>query len=108
LEDRKRQVECCIQEIQGQNRAPVLSEAMLTEMIHRTKEALDAGNVAEHRSVIEHYIDSVTVWNDKVEVRFKINIPDEENDALSPLTTEGKLAELRADYKKTVSLGALA
>jgi site-specific DNA recombinase len=108
LEDRKRQAESCIQEIQGQNSAPVLSEAMLTEVIHRTKDTLNTGNLAELRSVIEHYIDSVIVWNDKVEVRFKINIPDEESDALFPLTTEGKLAELRADYKKTVSLGALA
>jgi site-specific DNA recombinase len=102
LEERKHQVENCIQDIEEKNNVPLLSEEMLTQMISQAKKAVDTGNILECREVIESFVQSILVYRDRVEVKFKISISDEDNDTLSPLTIEEKLTELKAGYQKVI------
>jgi hypothetical protein len=46
-------------------------------------------------------VESVTVCRDKVEVKFKIAVPDGNSDTLCPLKVEHDLMEVKERYKKT-------
>jgi hypothetical protein len=47
-------------------------------------------------------VESVTVYRNKVEVKFKIGVPDKNNDTLLPLMVEYDLNELKEKYKKAM------
>jgi hypothetical protein len=60
-----------------------------------------ARNISECRHFISNYVESVTVYRDKVEVKFKIAVPDGSNDTLCPLKVEHDLMEVKERYRKT-------
>ncbi|GHV31834.1 hypothetical protein FACS1894167_14520 [Synergistales bacterium] len=100
LEDRKITIEACIQEIQMRNNAAAVSEDMIIGLINKSKESVRLRNIAECREFIGNYVESVIVHREKVEIRFKIGVPDTDNDTLSPLTVEYDLEELKDKYRK--------
>ena len=53
-----------------------------------------------HRQLCD--VEGVTVYRDKVAIKFKIVVPDKDNNALNPLIIEYDLEEMKARYKKAV------
>lgn len=102
LEERKHFVEGRIQEISLSNNLSMITEEMIFKLISRSREFIKTHNIAECRNFIESYIEKVVVYNDRVEVRFKIHVPDDENDTVSPLISGDRITLLQSEYKKVV------
>jgi site-specific DNA recombinase len=100
LEERKLAVENYVQEIRMKENISVVSEEMIFGMINKSKELVRARNIPECRNIIGNYVESVIVYRDKVEIKFKIAVPDKDNGALCPLKVEHYLEALKEKYQK--------
>jgi site-specific DNA recombinase len=100
LEERKLTVEGFIREIRMKENVGAVSEEMIYGMINKSKELVKARNIPECRKIVGTYVESVTVYRDKVEIKFKIAVPDKDNSALCPLKVERDLEELKGKYKR--------
>lgn len=98
-EERKRFLEKHLQELARKNKVAEISEAKINELLERSKEFVRTHNVAECRNFIDAYVKQVVVYDDKVEVFFKINVPDEASGAVVPLKSEESTQELHNEYK---------
>lgn len=102
LEERKLAVEGRIKDIQAKNSAAALSEETLIGMIAKSRNFIESRNIAECRNLIGNYIESVIVHCDRVDIRFKIGVPEgEESEGLKPLQTSHDLMALKERYRKT-------
>jgi len=79
-----------------------ISENMVYELVEKAKEFIKNKNLPECKSFINSYIEKVVVYSEKVEVRFKINVPSKDNKALDPLVIEETLANIYANYKDAI------
>jgi len=102
LEERKHFVEAYIKETQQKNSIATFSEDAIYDLICKSKEFVQAHNFAECQSFIHSYIEKVVVYEERVEVLFKIHVPDEVNDTVVPLKSEGNLDLLKSDYRKAM------
>jgi site-specific DNA recombinase len=102
LEERKITVEGDVQEIGMKENTAAISEEMIVGMINKSKELVRVRNISECRSIIGNYVESVTVYRDKVEIKFKIAVPDKDNSMLCPLKVEHDLEALKGKYQKAV------
>jgi site-specific DNA recombinase len=100
LENRKLTVESYIQETRLESNVSAISEEMIAGLINKSKEFVNVRNISECRSFIGSYVESVVVYRDKVEIKFKIAVPDKDNDTLSPFIVQHDLEELKSRYKK--------
>jgi site-specific DNA recombinase len=100
LEERKMGAEGYIQEIQMRENTASISGEMIIGMINKSKELVKARNIPECRNIIGNYVESVTVHREKVEIKFKIGAPDNDNGALCPLSVERDLEDVKEKYKK--------
>jgi site-specific DNA recombinase len=100
LEERKLAVEGYLQEIRMKENTSAVSEEMIFGMINKSKELVRVRNISECRNIIGNYVESVTVYRDKVEIKFKIGVPDKDNGALCPLKVEHDLEEVKEKYQK--------
>ena len=91
-----------IQEKNKKSNAIAVSEEILTGLINKSRDIVKSRNILECRNLIGNYVESVTIYKDKVEIKFKINVPDESNNALNPLKIEYDLNMLKAKYKNAV------
>ena len=92
-------LEAHLQELTQKNKVAEISEAKVKELLERSREFIRTHNVAECRNFIDAYVKEVVVYNDKVEVFFKINVPDEASGAIVPLQSEESTQELHNKYK---------
>lgn len=99
LEERKQFVEGYLKEVRSKNNASLISEDTIFELIQRSREFIKARNIAECRNFIQSYVEKVLVYVDRVEVLFKIHVPNDTNDALTPLKSEGDINALKG-YRK--------
>jgi site-specific DNA recombinase len=102
LEDRKHFLENYIRDITLSAKAAVVSDEMICDLITRSQEFVRTKNIAECRHFIQSYIDKVVVSAEKVEVFFKIHVPDEDSDTASPLTCEEGIKVLQKVYKEAI------
>ena len=77
-----------------------ISEERIIGMINKSKELVRARNIPECRNIIGNYVESVTIYRERVEIKFKIGVPDKDNGALCPLSVEHDLEEVKEKYKK--------
>lgn len=104
LEERKLAVEECIRDIQVKSDAAAISEETLVGLITKSKDFIESRNITECRNLVGNYIESVTVYRDRVDILFKIGVPDRdsvEGTGLKPLQTSYDLIELKERYKQT-------
>lgn len=101
LEERKRFMESYIHELDMRNKASLISEETILELLNRSKDFVMSRNIAECRNFIHSYVEKVVVFEDKVEVFFKVRVPDEKSGEVVPLTSEEDLSALRKEYKFT-------
>ena len=102
LEERKLTVKNYIQEVSKESDIAAISEEILIGQINKSKEFVEVRNISECRGIIGNYVEGVTIYQDKVAIKFKIAVPDENNNALNPLVVEYDLEEMKARYKKAV------
>jgi site-specific DNA recombinase len=94
LEEKKHTVEGELHELGIRNNAEIMSEETITHMIGKSKELVQARNISECRKIVSNFVKNVIVHRDRVEIKFKINVPDEENN-LSPLTRIDELSVVK-------------
>lgn len=105
LEDQKQILEPSIKDINDNVRASTVSEEMISVLIERSRDFIRTKNIPECRNFIENYIEKVMVYNDHVEVIFKINIPSSENNVILPLKSQEHIKVLQKDYKNVDNIG---
>ncbi len=99
LEERKQFLSAYFNELSLRNKTPLVTETMVTDLINRSKDFVRTKNIAECRNFIENYVERVNVYSEHVEVVFKINLPNEEENDIVPMKSEGKIKVLQTDYK---------
>lgn len=99
LEERKRFLEKHLHELSLKNKVTELSEEAVNELLERPREFIRTHNLAECQNFIDSYVKKVLVFNDRVEVFFKINIPDEKTGDIVPLKSAEGTQELHREYK---------
>ncbi len=98
LEERKQYLENRIQELTI-DKSLQISEETVTELVGKSKNFVKTKNIAECRYFIDSYIEKVLVFNNHVEVYYKIKVPNKDNDSLEVLTTRIDLESLIKDYR---------
>jgi site-specific DNA recombinase len=79
-----------------------MSENMVCELVENAKEFIRSKNLPQCKTFINSYIEKVVVYPEKVQVRFKINVPTTDNKFLEPLVIEETLANIYANYRDAV------
>jgi site-specific DNA recombinase len=103
LDERKRFLEAYISELTLKNAEVKITEEMVIELINRSKDFIRTRNIPEIRQFINAYVEKVVVYQDTVDVIFKINVPDED-DKLAPMVSNGNIKELQLqrEYVKVI------
>lgn len=101
LEQQKHQLQHHIEELTV-NVNLQISENMVCELVEKAKEFIKSKNFPQCKSFINSYIENVVVYSEKVQVRFKINVPSKDNKTLEPLVIEETLANIYTNYKDAV------
>ena len=81
--------------------ASLISDETIIDLVNRSKEFGQTRNIPECRNFIESYVDKVIIYGDKVEVKFKIHVPDDD-DTISPLASGERIKVLQNGYKRVV------
>jgi site-specific DNA recombinase len=102
LEERKLFIEGYLKDVRTKNNVGMISEATLFELISTSKEFVKTRNIAECHNFINSYIEKVVVFNDRAEVFFKINVPDEALNTVAPLKSDEDIDVLKKEYRKVV------
>ena len=113
LEERKRFLESHIQDITLATKTSAITEDMIVDLVAQSSEFVRTKNIAECRNFIESYVDRVVVFEERVEVFFRINVPsgdvdgagdggDSGPDTLTPLKSEEGIKALRKEYRNNV------
>jgi site-specific DNA recombinase len=102
LEERKHFVEDYLRDVRLKNNIATISEDAISDLICKSKEFVQTHNIAECQNFIHSYIEKVIVYSERVEVLFKIHVPDDVNDTVIPLKTEENLDSLKKDYRKAM------
>lgn len=77
LEKQKRQIETRIHEIKRDNQVHMATEEEIVELVRKSGTFVKEHNIPECRNFIESYIAKVTVYRERVEIRFKICVPED-------------------------------
>jgi site-specific DNA recombinase len=99
LEERKQALEAYIQEITVTTTVSLITEDMIFDLISQSKEFVKTKNISECRGFIENYIEKVKLYHERVEVVFKIHIPDNDTNTVEPLKSEENIKTLQREYK---------
>jgi site-specific DNA recombinase len=108
LEERKRFIEAYIKEIGRAEDASMTTEETIIDLVNRSRDFVKTRNIPECRNFIESYVGKVLVYADKVEVQFKIQVPDADKDSISPLASEERIRVLQNDYRQVDGLLAVS
>ncbi len=84
LEQQKQYLEGYIRELEAENKANSISEEQVREIIKRSGEFIRTHNVAECRNFIDSYIERVIVYDDRVDIIFKVNVFDKATGTVKP------------------------
>jgi site-specific DNA recombinase len=99
LEERKQFIEAHIRKINHENDAVVITEETIIDLVNRSRDFVKTRNIPECRNFIESYVERVDLYADRVEVRFKIHVPDEAMDSVSPLQSGERIGLIQKEYK---------
>ena len=100
LEERKHFVEGYLRDTRLKNNIATISEDTIFELICKSKEFVQTRNIAECQNFINSYVEKVIVFSERVEVLFKIHVPDDSNDGITLLKSEGDLNTVKKEYRK--------
>lgn len=98
LEQQKQNLEAMIKDLERKNKLSAISESQVKEIIMKSDEFIKSHNISESKNFINSYIDKVIVYNDKVEVIFKVNSFNKETGKVTIMKSEETLKNLRIEY----------
>ena len=98
LEQQKQYLEGYIRELEAENRANSISEEQVREIIRKSGEFIRTHNVAECRNFIDSYIERVIVYDDRVDIIFKVNVFDKATGTVSQMKSEGTKEAVESSY----------
>ena len=101
LEEQKEHLQNLVHELTINNNLQI-SEQIVAKLVEKSREFVKTKNLPECKSFIKSYVERVTVFEDKVRVEFKINVPSKDNSVLEPLAVEETIANIYANYKDAV------
>ena len=99
LEAQRQEFEDTLKELELKNKASLISEEQVKEIIIRSGEFIRAHNISECRNFIKSYIEKVIVYDEKVEVIFKVNVFDKETGEVVPMKSKETVKNLRLEYQ---------
>lgn len=98
IEQQKQYLECYIRELEAENRANSISEEQVREIIRKSCEFIRTHNAAECRNFIDSYIKRVIVYEDRVDIIFKVNVFDKATGTVSQMKSEGTKEAVESSY----------
>jgi len=102
LEASKTYLERRIDELKVSNTAISFTDEVTVELLHRSREIVKTRNLVECRNLMYAFVDSVVVYSGKVDVKFKVNVPDAAGHSLVPLQVEHSKEGILESFKKAV------
>ncbi|MBR0069414.1 MAG: hypothetical protein IJP97_02845, partial [Synergistaceae bacterium] len=87
-----------IRELEAENRANSISEEQVREIIRKSGEFIRTHNIAECRNFIDSYIERVIVYDDRVDIIFKVNVFDKVTGTVSQMKSEGTKEAVENSY----------
>lgn len=99
LEVKKEFLEGYIAELTLKNTENMISEEVICQLINNSREFILTKNLPECRSFIENYIEKVLVYKDRVEVLFKVNIPDNNGHTINQVRSQENIKALQKEYR---------
>lgn len=101
LEGQKEYLEDHLRQLSINNDLQV-SEQIVSELVEKSKDFIKSKNLPQCKIFIESYIDRVMVFDEYVEVKFKINVPTKDNSGFEPLVVRSTLKNIYDNYKDAV------
>lgn len=102
LECQKCKIEDYLRLLSEKNNSAKLSEKALSDVIGQSREIIDSKDIVACRKILSYYVENVSVFSEHVEIKYKIDVPDESNNVLAPMKITKGLNELKEEYKKAV------
>ena len=102
LDDSKKYLEGRIEELAANDAAVTFTEEITTELLVQSREIVRTRDLVECRNLIYAFVDTVMVYRDRVEVVFKVNVPDAEGRNLIPLRMVQSKEDLIEGYRKAI------
>ena len=99
LYEEKRFLERQHKEIEDKNTSNAISEAIVKELIAKSSEFIKTKKLSECRNFITSYIDKVIVYENKVEVIFRLKTLNNETGEFGPMKSEATRKSLIKRYK---------
>lgn len=88
-----------LKDLELKNKASLIYEEQVKEIIIRSGEFIRAHNISECRNFIKSYVERVIVYDEKVEINFKVNVFDKETGEVTPMKSEETVKNLRLEYQ---------
>ena len=98
LDKQKQYLESYIKELEATNKANSISEEQVKEIIRKSGEFIRTHNLTECRNFIDTYIEKVIVYDDRVDIIFKVNVFDKQTGTISPLKSASSKATVQSSY----------
>jgi site-specific DNA recombinase len=95
LEEAKTYLESRISGMEVNKKIAALSEDITKELLLRSREAVRRKDIPECRNLIPSFVESVAVYKDRVDVSFKIQVPDGDNGGFTRLRSEQPTEAIR-------------
>jgi site-specific DNA recombinase len=80
------------------NNASIINEEMIYNLINASREFVRTKNISECKNFIQSYVEKVIVYNERVEVLFKIHVPSDDGE-VEPLMSGEKIKVLQRQYR---------
>jgi len=99
LEERKSYLEGYVKDASLNGGVALISHEKIYELISRSRDFVRQRNIPECRSFISSYIEKVVVYEERVEVLFKIHVPGK-GDEIEPMKSGERLETLQREYRQ--------
>jgi site-specific DNA recombinase len=100
LEESKAYLENRIAGMEVNKKMESFSEDITAELLERSREAVKTRNLVECRGLMSSFVESVFVYKDRVDVKFKVQVPDGTDDnGLMSLESGEPIEEIKGNYR---------
>ena len=104
LEKEKQLLGIAIQQLSIRDAAVEITEENLRNMFKMFKQFVTEKNIPECKKFIQSYVDKVLVFQDHLEVTFKVAFSFEQKNSIYLFKTSVKITNLFKTYKKAVGM----
>lgn len=104
LEQEKQSLEISIQQLSIKNSSFEVTEDNLRNMFKMFKQFVTEKNIPECKKFIDSYVDKVVVYNDHLEVTFKVAFSIEQKNNIYSFKTSVEITDLFKTYSKAAGL----